>query len=70
MTWSRYVVAVVPIALPGFLAAILVMTALSIQMRPKESLVGVATIAIGWILWRIQAAFRAGSAGSGAASRE
>jgi hypothetical protein len=27
VTWSRYVVAVVPIALPGFLAAILVLVA-------------------------------------------
>ncbi len=42
--------------IPGlFLASILVITLLTIRMRPLESLYGVATLVIGWLLWRFQA---------------
>ncbi len=37
-----------------FLAAIVIITVLTIQMRPAESLYGLATIAIGWLMWRVQ----------------
>jgi APA family basic amino acid/polyamine antiporter len=38
---------------PGlFLAAVLWMTTFSIARRPIESLIGLATIALGWVAWR------------------
>jgi basic amino acid/polyamine antiporter, APA family len=49
-----------PVVPALFLAAILIITVLSIRMRPLESLYGVATILLGWVLWRCQEALRAG----------
>jgi basic amino acid/polyamine antiporter, APA family len=37
-----------------FLAAILAITVLTIQMRPAASLYGMATLLLGWIMWRAQ----------------
>lgn len=52
-----------PVVPALFLAAIMVITVLSIRMRPLESLYGVATILVGWVLWRLQESFRPGSRG-------
>jgi len=45
-----------------FLAAILVITVLTIRMRPVESLYGMGTIVVGWVMWRVQASARARTA--------
>ena len=41
-----------------FLAAIIVITVLTIQMRPVVSLYGLATLAAGWVVWRFHALAR------------
>lgn len=49
-----------PVVPALFLAAIVVITVLSIRRRPLESLYGVATIVLGWVLWRCQESLRTG----------
>jgi len=46
----------------AFLAAIVVITILTIQMRPAVSLYGLATLAFGWVVWRIRQQVRASPA--------
>jgi APA family basic amino acid/polyamine antiporter len=42
---------------PGlFLAGALAITVFTIQRRPLESLVGLATVGVGWLAWRLSAA--------------
>ena len=45
-----------------FLLSVLAMTIFSIARRPKESLVGLATIAVGWIAWRLRERGNGGAA--------
>ena len=46
-----------------FIAAIVTITVLTIQMRPLVSLYGVATIFIGWLMWRVQTGIASRSRG-------